>query len=102
MESRFPYLIITTYLNNRNNLSESYLKRLDLIKQNNPGKYKHLVLGGWLEKAEGVIFENWQEGTFDDSLPFVYGMDFGYVTDPTTLVKIAKDWRYFVLKRGVV
>jgi len=90
--------IHTTYLNNRNNLSESYLKRLDLIKQNNPGKYKHLVLGGWLEKAEGVIFENWQEGIFDDSLPFVYGMDFGYVTDPTTLVKIAKDGDTLYLK----
>ncbi len=48
-------------------------------------------MGGWLEKAEGVIFENWQEGAFNESLPFVYGMDFGYVTDPTTLVRIAKD-----------
>lgn len=90
--------IHTTYLNNREHLSDSYLKRLDLIKENNPGKYKHLVLGGWLEKAEGVIFENWQEGTFDDSLPFVYGMDFGYVTDPTTLVKIAKDGDTLYLK----
>ena len=83
--------IHTTYLNNRTNLSDSYLQRLDLIKEQNPKKYRHLVLGGWLEKAEGVIFENWQEGAFNESLPFVYGMDFGYVTDPTTLVRIAKD-----------
>ncbi len=90
--------IHTTYLNNRQNLSESYLKRLDLIKQNNPGKYKHLVLGGWLEKAEGVIFENWKEGVFNDSLPYVYGMDFGYITDPTTLIKVAKDGDVLYLK----
>lgn len=90
--------IHTTYLNNRQNLSESYLKRLDLIKQNNPGKYKHLVLGGWLEKAEGVIFENWKEGIFNDSLPYVYGMDFGYITDPTTLIKVAKDGDVLYLK----
>ena len=90
--------IHTTYLNNREHLSDSYLKRLDLIKQNNPGKYKHLVLGGWLEKAEGVIFENWQEGVFNDSLPYVYGMDFGYITDPTTLIKVAKDGDVLYLK----
>lgn len=90
--------IHTTYLNNREHLSDSYLKRLDLIKENNPGKYKHLVLGGWLEKAEGVIFENWQEGTFNESLPYVYGMDFGYITDPTTLIKVAKDGDVLYLK----
>ena len=90
--------IHTTYLSNRDNLSDSYLKRLDLIKESNPGKYKHLVLGGWLEKAEGVIFENWREGEFNESLPFVRGMDFGYVTDPTTLVKIAMDGDTLYLK----
>ena len=90
--------IHTTYLNNREHLSDSYLKKLDLIKENNPGKYKHLVLGGWLEKAEGVIFENWQEGTFNESLPYVYGMDFGYITDPTTLIKVAKDGDVLYLK----
>ena len=40
---------------------------------------------------EGCIYENWKEGEFDYSLPFVWGMDFGYVNDPTTLVRVAKD-----------
>lgn len=40
---------------------------------------------------EGVIYENWSVGEFDNSLPFIYGMDFGYVTDPTTLIRVAID-----------
>ena len=53
--------------------------------------YYHNYIGGWLEKAEGVIFENWQEGPFDDTLPHVYGLDFGYFPDPTAMVRIAVD-----------
>lgn len=82
--------IHTTYLDNIDNLSESYLNSMDRIKEANPKKYKHIVLGGWLDKAEGVIFENWKEGEFDESLPYIYGMDFGY-TDPTVVVKVALD-----------
>lgn len=83
--------IHTTYLDNIDNIPEDYLRQIQQIKLNNPEKYKHVILGGWLNKAEGVIIENWKEGDFDESLPFIYGMDFGYVTDPTALVKIAID-----------
>ena len=51
--------------------------------------YKHTVLGGWLDNAEGVVFDNWSWGAFDDSLPFGFGQDFGFSIDPTTLVKCA-------------
>jgi phage terminase large subunit len=70
-------------------LSDSFLTKLKKVKESNPLKYKHKYLGGWLDKAEGVIFENWREGEFDDSLPAIIGMDFGYVTDPTTAVSVA-------------
>jgi len=51
--------------------------------------YKHVVLGGWLDNAEGVIFEDWEFGEFDSSLQFGFGQDFGFSVDPTTLVKVA-------------
>jgi len=59
---------------------------------------KHYVnnyLGGWLEKREGAVFNDWSEGHFDDSLPYIYGQDYGFAVegDPTTLVKIAIDKR---------
>lgn len=81
--------IHTTYLDNIKNLSASYLERIEQIKLTNPFKYKHVIMGGWLDKAEGVIFTNWQYGEFDESLPFSYGLDFGFTVDPTALVKVA-------------
>jgi phage terminase large subunit len=83
--------IHTTYLDNIENIPKDYLKQILFLKENNTDKYKHIILGGWLNKAEGVVFENWIEEEFDNSLPFIYGMDFGYVNDPTTLVKVAVD-----------
>ena len=51
-------------------------------------KYKFVVLGGWREKQEGCIFDNWEIGDFDESLPYVFGQDYGF-DDPTTLVKVS-------------
>lgn len=53
--------------------------------------YKHSVLGGWLDKAEGVIFTNWRYGEFQEVAPSVWGQDFGFSTDPTTLVRTSID-----------
>lgn len=84
--------IHSTYLDNKDNLSESYLKQIEQIKKNNPKKYKHKILGGWLDKAEGVVFENWQYGEFNpDKLQTSCGMDFGFSVDPDTLTEVAID-----------
>lgn len=80
-----------TYLTNKKHLEESFLRSIEQMKADNPGKYAHRVIGGWLEKAEGVIFDNWQEGEFNDNLPYCYGLDYGYSPDPTAMPKIAVD-----------
>lgn len=51
--------------------------------------YYYNYIGGWLERAEGVIFDNWRELTFDDSLPYCYGQDYGYHPDPLAITKVA-------------
>lgn len=53
--------------------------------------YYYNYIGGWLEKREGVIFENWIEGEFDESLPYCYGLDYGYSPDPLAFGKVALD-----------
>lgn len=84
--------IHTTYLDNIKNLSESFLNQIENIKENNPTKYNHVILGGWLDKAEGVVFTNWEYGEFNpDGLQTYFGMDFGFSIDPTTLPEIAID-----------
>lgn len=84
--------IHTTYLDNAENLSESFINQIEHIKANNPKKYQHVILGGWLDKAEGVVFTNWKFGEFNpDNLQTSFGQDFGFSIDPTTLVEVAID-----------
>lgn len=83
--------IHTTYKDNLNNISTSYLEQINHIQEHNPDKYKFEILGGWRNKAEGVIFENWEYGEFDDSLQSYYGLDFGFKTDPDACVRVAID-----------
>jgi len=79
--------IHTTYLDNKDNLSESFLKQVEETKNRRPEKYKHAILGGWLNKAEGVIFTNWTVGKFPNTNDTIFGQDFGFSQDPTTLVE---------------
>ena len=85
--------IHTTFEDNKENLDESFLEQVERIRLTNPDKYKHQILGGWIEQAEGVIFTNWIEGLFDTNLPYCYGADFGFSIDPDTLVKVAVNYR---------
>lgn len=73
-------------------LSDSFLDKVNDIKKKNYDRYKHKYLGGWLDKAEGVVFENWKYGEFNpDNLQTSFGQDFGFSIDPTTLVEVAID-----------
>lgn len=83
----------TTYLDNTKNLSESFVEEAAKVRLNAPLKYAHRFLGVWQKKAEGVIYENWREGEFDESLPAMFGADEGYSPDPFALVKVAVDER---------
>lgn len=79
--------IHTTYLDNLENLSESYLNQIKNIKQRRPEKYKHQILGGWLNKAEGVIFTRWKIGRFQNVGVSVWGQDYGFASDENTLIE---------------
>ncbi len=83
--------IHTTYLDNIENLDESFIKEVENIKIKNPLKYKHQILGGWLNKAEGVVFTNWRIAEFEEHSVSVFGQDYGFSIDPTTLDKCSID-----------
>lgn len=85
--------IHTTYLENKRNLSASFLHIAQGVKESHPAKYAHRYIGAWLDKVEGVIYANWREGPFDDSLPSVYGFDEGFSPDPAAMVQVAVDHR---------
>ena len=83
--------IHTTYLDNIENLSQSFIDNVELMKKRRPDKYKHQILGAWLSKAEGVIFNNWKVGKYEEQKTVIHGMDFGFSVDPTTLIKVSVD-----------
>lgn len=81
--------IHTTYLDNKENLSETFLNEIEEIKRTNPEKYAHVVIGQWADVAEGAVFKKW--GIVDE-FPFhakkvAFGQDFGYTNDPSASVR---------------
>ncbi len=83
--------IHTTFEDNKENLSKSYLEQLYDLKRRDIVKFEHQILGGWLNKAEGTIITNWKVGHFVQTELMCYGQDFGFSTDITSLVKVAVD-----------
>jgi|TARA_B100000073_G_scaffold345672_1_gene355265 phage terminase large subunit len=83
--------IHTTYLDNLTHLSKSFVKQIDDMKIRRPEKYKHQIMGGWLQRAEGVIFTHWNIGKFNTQIDSIYGLDFGFSVDPSALVEVAID-----------
>jgi phage terminase large subunit len=83
--------IHTTYLDNIENIDQSFINEVEKMQIKNPEKYKHQILGGWLNKAEGVVFTNWRIADFEEHSVSVFGQDYGFSIDPTTLDKVSID-----------
>ena len=84
--------IHTTYLDNEEHLSESFVKQVEEMKARRPQKYEHQIMGGWLQKAEGVVFEDWQIGQFNREIPIsCFGLDIGFARDESVLTEVAVD-----------
>lgn len=80
---RRAYELYESYGNLEKENSDQQIKKLHK-------KYKHIVLGGFQSVADGVIYEDWEIGAFNDSLPYNYGIDFGF-NDPDAVAKVAVD-----------
>jgi PBSX family phage terminase large subunit len=48
--------IHTTYLDNIENLSDSFIQQAEDTKRSNELRYRHLFLGEWLDDAEGLLW----------------------------------------------
>lgn len=79
--------IHTTYLDNIENLDQSFIDECERMKRENPEKFNHVIMGGWLDKSEGVIFSNWEVGEYFKSDYEAFGQDYGFSVDPTTLIQ---------------
>lgn len=75
--------IHTTYLDNAENLSPEFIKEVEDMKNNNPEKYAHTVMGRWADVAEGAVFKH--IGVVKEFPKWckkvAIGLDFGYTND---------------------
>jgi phage terminase large subunit len=67
------------------------IKKDILLRAERDANYKRVYLEGLIGQLEGVIYPNWSYGEFDDSLPYGFGLDFGFHPDPDAMCKIAID-----------
>lgn len=83
-------LALTTNYKCNEWLDEADLKVFETMKKNNPRRYQVAGLGNW-GVVDGLVYENWKEQDFNiddiknkDTIS-VFGMDFGYTNDASTL-----------------
>lgn len=85
------YFLHTTYHDNINNIDPSKIEEWERMKSIDPDYYDHHILGLWRDLAEGSVYSHFQ---FDYQLPddgeTIYGLDFGFSSDPTALIRLTK------------
>ena len=81
----------TTYKDNLDNLDKSKIGEWEDLAQQDEDYFTHHILGHWREIGEGQIFKDWVfDYSPDPEAEILYGLDFGFSTDPTALVKVHK------------
>lgn len=92
-------LVMTTNFKINEFLSESDIALFSRMEVQNPRRFHIEGIGDW-GIAEGLVFENWEVKAFDPiglqsnkklNLLDLYGADFGYTNDPSTLIKLLVD-----------
>ena len=88
----FPHVLIKSNFLDNPHLSENELANI-LMKKDKPGfeNWWRVYGMGELGKLEGAVFSNWRFGEFDETLPKIYGLDFGFHPDPDAFSENAID-----------
>lgn len=84
-----PHMFIkSTYLDNEF-LDKVIVEQIERKRLTNENWWRVYGMGE-VGQFEGAIFTNWTTGIFDESLPYGYGLDFGF-RDPDAMTKVAID-----------
>lgn len=86
--------IYTTYLDNIDNLSDSYLNIVEECKNTDTEKYNHVYLGRFASRAKGLVYNHWKhirESEIPTNLPMWYAIDFGFSNSHNAMVRCMWD-----------
>lgn len=81
-------LIKSTYRDNEH-LTDNQIGFIESKKLN--AAWWRVYGEGELGRLEGAVFSNWRYGEFDKTFPHLFGQDYGFSNDPTTLIDVAID-----------
>jgi phage terminase large subunit len=81
----------TTYLDNADNLDPTKILEWEALREEDEDYFAHHILGHWRDVGEGQVFKGWHfDFAPDPEGETLYGLDFGFSTDPTALVRVHK------------
>lgn len=102
LNRRDAITIHSTFRDNYENLSETQKEEFRIGERKAKEEEARGVYGYWSNwwkvyglgeygQIEGAIYTDWEVGEFNDLLPYRFGLDFGFSSDPDALVKVAVD-----------
>lgn len=70
-------------------LPKVLLEEMEYDRERDYEKYLHVWMGQYKKVSEAIVFKNWKVEEFetDSHAEFKFGADWGFATDPTTLVR---------------
>ena len=71
-------------------VDEDFLIEVEDLRVRNPERWNNEINGGWLERADGVIYSCWREGEFKEFSKPIIGIDWGF-RHPTAIVIVSLD-----------
>jgi phage terminase large subunit len=81
----------TTYMDNKDNLDPTKIAEWEALREEDEDYFAHHILGEWRDIGEGQVFKGWHfDFSPDPEAEVVYGMDWGFASDPTVLLKVRK------------
>jgi phage terminase large subunit len=85
--------IHTTYLDNIDNLSQSFIDEAKSLKETNIQEYNHEFLGQWVKEKEGLFFKENIDYKIIQDIPdgaklVCYGLDWGFSPDESAVIEI--------------
>lgn len=97
-------VVVTSSYRDNPFLSDESRKDLEWDRTHDPEKFAHIWEGGYEKHSEARVFKNWRVLRDDeldalgvDKLTPLYGADWGFANDPTTLVKIYRVKRSLIV-----
>ena len=81
----------TTYTDNADNLDPTKIAEWEALREEDEDYFAHHILGHWRDIGEGQVFKGWHfDFSPDQESETLYGLDFGFSTDPTAMVRVQK------------